>query len=542
MSAPRRPPRPASANSGQAGLQLAEAAAQLLRRAPAGTWLAYLVGTVPFLVGLLYFIGEMSQAPEAARSVSPDALLLALLYLWMKCWQSVFATRLADIAADLAPSPFPLRRVLRLVARQCAWQPLGLLLRPVAMMITLPYGWTFAFFEHGTVLGAEPEARGFAKMAAAHAQLWPGQNHVMILLVRGFSLFVWANMIAAAWAVPFLLKTLLGVETNYSMSMMSLFNSTLFAVTFALTHLVIDPIFKAAYVLRSFRAEATRSGADLRAELRRLPKLALAAAFVWLAFAPWATAGAPPTETPAPAPPNELSHRIDSVLARREFAWRLPQPKESSRPSRFLEDTWKAVVDWFDKVTDWITKWRRKLFPEKRDAAMGDGGGSGFLSWLGSVEGIVWALLGVTVVVLAGLIWRAMRFRRQVEPTSALPADVMQPDLEAEEVAADALPEDDWGRLARELAAKGELRLALRAWYLAGLAHLSRRELIAIARAKSNREYERELQRRARNHPEVLAAFGESRRVFERTWYGWHEVTAEALEKFAQNFERLRAG
>ena len=72
------------------------------------------------------------------------------------------------------------------------------------------------------------------------------------------------------------------------------------------------------------------------------------------------------------------------------------------------------------------------------------------------------------------------------------------PDLNEESVTADQLPEDGWLQLARELMERGELRLALRASYLAGLAHLGHRELIHLARHKSNRDYDRELHRRAR--------------------------------------------
>jgi hypothetical protein len=115
------------------------------------------------------------------------------------------------------------------------------------------------------------------------------------------------------------------------------------------------------------------------------------------------------------------------------------------------------------------------------------------------------------------------------------------PDLNDENLSANQLPEDGWLKLARELMDRGELRLALRALYLAGLAHLAQREFVSIAKFKSNREYEHELRRRARALPDLQNAFGENVTTFDRIWYGMHEVTQESLQLFQTNLERIRA-
>ena len=103
------------------------------------------------------------------------------------------------------------------------------------------------------------------------------------------------------------------------------------------------------------------------------------------------------------------------------------------------------------------------------------------------------------------------------------------------------MPEDEWLKLARELLGKGELRLALRAFYLATLAHLAAREIVSIARFKSNRDYETEVNRRARGSPELRAAFSANVSSFDRAWYGLYDVTADVLAQFQSNFERIRA-
>jgi hypothetical protein len=88
---------------------------------------------------------------------------------------------------------------------------------------------------------------------------------------------------------------------------------------------------------------------------------------------------------------------------------------------------------------------------------------------------------------------------------------------------------------------RGELRLALRAFYLASLAHLAQREFIRLERYKSNHDYDRELQRRARGNGVLLEAFDENLLAFERAWYGDHDVTPGMLDGFSQNMERIRA-
>ena len=107
-------------------------------------------------------------------------------------------------------------------------------------------------------------------------------------------------------------------------------------------------------------------------------------------------------------------------------------------------------------------------------------------------------------------------------------------------VGADALPEDGWTQLARELAARGEFRLALRAFYLASLAHLAQRNLISLARFKSNHDYELELSRRAHTLPTLRQVFSENVRAFDRVWYGTHAATGELVTQFAANVDGLK--
>jgi hypothetical protein len=111
--------------------------------------------------------------------------------------------------------------------------------------------------------------------------------------------------------------------------------------------------------------------------------------------------------------------------------------------------------------------------------------------------------------------------------------------LDDENVSAADLPEDGWIKLAGDCAARGEYRFALRALFLANLSYLGRRELVTLAPFKSNRDYYRELRRRARNEA-VPAQFSQNVLAFERGWYGSHAVDAEQVGEFETVFARIR--
>jgi hypothetical protein len=133
-------------------------------------------------------------------------------------------------------------------------------------------------------------------------------------------------------------------------------------------------------------------------------------------------------------------------------------------------------------------------------------------------------------------IWR----RRRPQPVETVSAvAVSTPDLTDENVKADDLSTNRWLALAGELAEKGDLRLAMRALYLATLAQLADHEMITIEVYKSNREYERELKRRAHEDRELLEIFSSSLNFFERVWYGMYCIARSDFDDFANSHQRM---
>src|SRR5579859_2125579 len=79
---PRRFPRwfvmkPRAKGVRRTALEILEEAVHLLRSAPAGALAAYLTGSVPFLLGLLYFFADMSRNAFAGEHLLSASLILA---------------------------------------------------------------------------------------------------------------------------------------------------------------------------------------------------------------------------------------------------------------------------------------------------------------------------------------------------------------------------------------------------------------------------------------------------------------------------------
>jgi len=265
MKAPNREP-------GQGVIEVVEEAVHLLRGAPLPIHAAYAVGTLPFVLAFLYFWADMSRGAFARQHAALGATGMGLLFLWMKCWQAVFASALRTRVAGHAAAPWTIRRVARLALTQMALQPSGLFAVPVALALLLPFPWVYSFYQNLTAAGGETgDLGGACKTAGIQANLRPGQCFLLLGMLLLFAILVWINTLAAMAMLPSLLRMLFGVDTAFTQAgMHSVFNTTYLACSFALTYLFVDPLIKTVFVLRCFYAQSVRSGDDLKAELARL--------------------------------------------------------------------------------------------------------------------------------------------------------------------------------------------------------------------------------------------------------------------------------
>ncbi len=541
---------------GQPALDLLEEAVAVLRGQPLENLFFYYLGAVPFALGLVYFWADMSAGALAREHLAAGSLGLALLWVWMKCWQAVYAERLKSWIMQVPPTPLSAGRLWRSGLVQAATSPWGFVLMPVSTVLTIPLGWCAAFFQNLTVLdrGDGTALREQIRLAWQQALLWPRQNHLLLTVVSALSCIVCLNILIALMTLPQLVKTLLGIESIFVMSAFSMVNSTLWVIVGILTYLCLDPLVKTAYALRCYQGVSLHSGEDLLADLRislSVPRSPLAVLLVscTLVAALWAepvqSATAPPPH-PAVHSAEQLDRAIEQEMARLEYSWRMPreaEPEEEEKESGFFRIVVETVEYWVDVLGDglrslfeWLGKLLEKMFPK---VGLDQSSGQGASADRRLIA--LYLLLGAAACVAALVAWRHLQRKKNRSGAVDDGARLADIDLESDEVKASDLPTDQWLRLAGDLLQKGERRLALRAFYLADLAGLAGAELVVLARAKSDSDYQRELARRGLAGSETVEAFSQNVLIFQQAWYGMREVSEEMFGRFEHNHQRIMA-
>lgn len=249
------------------GLALLDQALHSLREEGSGLG-AYYLGTGPFCAAALYYWVDMSQGSDAWRSHEAGAFGLVLLFFWMSAWQARFAANLRRRMAGLSPLPFTWKRWWRRCRNQGIFQGMALLLLPAAAVLTLPFPWMYAYFHNIAALDdGEENLFALSTQARAESLRWPGLNTraLLALSLAGPVLFI--NIFSFGISIPFLLKTLFGIETIFSRTPWAYFNSTTFVLCSVATYLLLDPLIRAFYALRCHYGQSLSTGADLQARL-----------------------------------------------------------------------------------------------------------------------------------------------------------------------------------------------------------------------------------------------------------------------------------
>lgn len=547
--------KPSRGRHSKSAILVLEEAVHFLRLAPIGLLFSYYVGSLPFVLGLLYFWADMSRSGTAAEHLAVGALGVALLFIWMKCWQAIFGCQIQSVlyGADRQPRSWP--RLFSTAACQTLIHATGLFVLPLAAILVVPFGWCYAFYQNITVQANHDtnDFRETFKRAWQQAKLWPLQNHIILSILILFGLVVLFNASIAIFILPYLLKKFTGVETIFTLSGLHALNTTFVASVLAISYLCLDPLIKTAYALRCYYGEALTSGADLRTDLKSFrvrESVLLLVIIALLVISPVQARGSGQFDlSPAELTPissEKLSRSIDEVLERREFAWRLPREKPAVEKSKEtgplvsvlrwvldnLEKAFKTISGWIRKLNDWLDN----LWPEPSHEKQ-----TTDFDWRPLIRYLLILLFIVLAIVLfyyVVILWR----KRQREPEETESEAVVQaPDLQDDGVKADDLPVNSWLDLANEFMAKGSLRLAMRARYLATLAYLAQKELIVVERYKSNRDYEHELCRRAHEKKDLLTAFSRTVMIFDRVWYGMHKINQSDVESYFTDQERIMA-
>ena len=539
--------KPAPKKHHQSAIRIIEEAVHLLRSVPGSLLAGYYLGSAPFVLGLMYFWADMSRSANAGEHRTLAALSLALLYIWMKFWQTVFAHQVRAQLTGEPPYRWSLSRITAVATTQSLIQSTRFIVLPVAGVILIPFGFCYAFYQNAAAHAEEDcqTVKSTTQWAWRQSGLWPRQNHLLIAIFWIFGVVIFLNISFAAFMIPQLAKTLFGIDSIFTLSgVRMILNTTFWIAMLGMTYLCLDPFIKTVYVLRCFYGSALKSGEDLKKELHRqlakVKKMAMGLAIVALCATPFAClAGQPSLVSPA-----ELDRSIEETLQQREFAWRMPREKvpqgeEEAKGPLAAAITWlldvlaeglRTLGKWISQLFEWLENKLPK--PDKKSVSSNQ-------SWITPVRAVLILLLLLFLAVLTFVFFRIWRRHSTGTIEATVTGVAPLPDLNDEGTRADDLPANRWLVLAEEFTAKGDLRLAMRALYLATLAYLAEHEMITIEIYKSNREYEQELNRRAHECEELRIIFSKSLNSFERVWYGMYHIPRADFDDFAANQKRI---
>lgn len=527
----------------KSGLELCDEALFLLRNLSAASWTIYLAGTGPFLLGLLFFWTDMTRGAVREDRLVSGAFALSVLFIWMKTCQSIFARRMWTQLSGAASLRGGAREWLRIAMAQMRIQPWGLLLIPLAAVFSVPFGWVSAYFQNVTVIGAAEPELSVRSIAFEQAKLWPRQNHVGLGSLTVLGLVICIDVLIMLFLAPQLMITFFGAKEIFKPSPWLMANTTFLALVFSLSYAAIDPLVKAFYTLRCFYGRSFTTGEDLVARLamvkaarpvKEIGRLAKIAAL--LMFAACSLSAAEPAKS---FTADELDQSISETLESSEYKWRLPRERIEAEQEGWLKGFFSGIARWLGDVIqtslEWIGKKLASLFRRIMPNSA-PGVGSFSLPSVSEVMLLLLILLTVGAIFYGVKVWRWPKKKIHPEHAAALAI----PDLTREDVTADQLPDDQWLALATKLAGQGELRLAIRALFLSALATLAGRQWITLAIFKSNRDYERELRRRAASAPQALSAFSVLTSIYNRIWYGLHEPSPELVAQCQENLRVLK--
>ena len=599
---------------GVPGVALGEEALHALRHGPLSMHVAYLLGTVPFMLGLVFFWFDMSQNAQASLSIVPASIGMTVLFVWMKVWHVIFSGRVRDYLSGRDPRPWTWTRVWSIFHRQSFAHALGLVVMPVAFVLMIPFPICHAFFYSLCVVdddASTADARSIWGRAWRNARLWKAQNLKAMWLfspwllgsilsvalfttflmsgndgfldaMAGRDFFTWIGFafVLVCFAPVSPLGVLIAVNIagglGFGASLMTSFfgvqtalgtsgpwgymNSGFVIVVFCLCYLIMDPIMRTVYVLRAYYGDSIVSGEAVKSDLlmhrRRFRKTAMRLSVIALLWVGNTTVQG--AQTPDGFVEQQtLDDAIDRTLLQRKYQWREAEEPvfETSEPdgSGSVGDDNKdpsektpleRVREWIDDLQKrfeaWLNRRNANQTPPTR-APTPLGGGASFFEEI-TIGG--WSILVVLVAAaLVGLYLLVSKNRRL--RVQALPGDgslstvEALPDVSDESVTADALPSDEWMKMGDDYLAKGDVRLALRAYVLATLSALAFVNVIRLARHKSNGDYGYEVQRGLRDRQELVDAFAQNIRQLESNWYGDHGVDQTALAVFRENLNRI---
>jgi len=205
---------------------------------------------------------------------------------------------------------------------------------------------------------------------------------------------------------------------------------------------------------------------------------------------------------------DEDKQKLNEILSREEY----------KKPDDKSESVFQRWINWF-------LNWIRSLFPDQPVLPNADR--SGFQPLSVVIQVVVYALvvglIGFLIYKFAPAIAERFGKREKKERTSRV---ILGEHIDASRSATDLFAE------AENFARQGDLRAAIRKGYIALLCDLADRKVIGLAGHKTNRDYLRDVRKRAPLFARMKNATGS----FERHWYGFRTPEPKDWEEFREQY------
>ncbi len=244
-------------------MDLMERSVNLLRRAGLEALGLWLLGTVPFVLTVIYQWTFWTTHPNASRALLQGSLQLTITYCWMKTLQSLLGDYLLASAGRVSWTYPGLRATMRKAFVQIRVQATALLVLPLALLLAFPFGWAFAFYHAFTLTG------NFGQSARI-ARLRPRANHILISYFSLLALLVYGNVLVSMFFLPSLLRTITGMESIMLRNPSASMNGTVFLAAAGFSFLLLGLMVRSVYALWIFDAQSRHSGADILMDLADL--------------------------------------------------------------------------------------------------------------------------------------------------------------------------------------------------------------------------------------------------------------------------------
>jgi hypothetical protein len=197
-------------------------------------------------------------------------------------------------------------------------------------------------------------------------------------------------------------------------------------------------------------------------------------------------------------------------------------PKGGEIPTKLERDVplLERIAESIGDMLEWVRKQLRKAIewildllprPDRPGATAG-------LSW------IVWAVVGAIVVLVVILAFSVLR---KSQKNVAVPIAASAPLGSKRDEDPLSRGAQEWERYAGELAAAGQFREAIRAWYHAVLVTCYAAGILHFRKGRTNWEYVASLSPSLVWRPDVI----ELTRRFEKEWYGGEQSARDAYEE-----------